>query len=234
MKNKKALVILSGGQDSVTCLYWAKKQFEEVQAITFAYGQNHDVEVDLAKEICENLKVEHKVVDISFLPTLVESALTSEGDVNELNDLGLPASFVPNRNQLFITLSHSFAQKIGASVLVTGVCQTDYSGYADCRRDYIDVIEFACNKGSGLLTSSYQQASKEDGAIEIVTPLMYLDKAQTFALADELGCLEVIIEDTITCYNGDTTENAWGMGCGECPACTLRKKGYEKFLKDKV
>lgn len=213
MKNK-VVVIFSGGQDSTTCLYWALRRYDIVEAITFNYGQKHSVELECAKKICEKTGVKQTMIDISFLGTLVESALTSNGDVNELNDKGLPASFVPNRNQLFITLAHAYAQKIGAKTLVTGTCETDFSGYPDCRRVFIDAISLASNLGS-------------DEKIIIKTPLMYLDKAETFELAKNEGCLKEVIELSHTCYNGTRDVlHEWGYGCNECPACELRKKGY--------
>ena len=218
---KKAVVIFSGGQDSTTCLYWAIKMYgkKNVEAITFNYGQKHSVELDCSKEICEMENIKQTVVDISFLDTLVESALTSNGDVNEINAKGLPASFVPNRNQLFITLAHAYAQKIGAEVLVTGVCQTDYSGYPDCRNSFIKAIEDATNLGS-------------DSNITIETPLMKLTKKETWQLAWYLGCFTKVVEYSHTCYNGDRSNiHNWGYGCDDCPACGLRKKGYEEFME---
>lgn len=214
----KALIIFSGGQDSTTALYWALEKYEKVRAINFNYGQKHAVEIQQAKLICEKANVPLRLVDISFLPELVESALTSDGDVNVLNDKGLPASFVPNRNQLFITLAHAYAQKIGAEVLVTGVCQTDYSGYPDCRKIYIDAIQSTTNLGSM-------------SNIDIQTPMMYLTKAETWQLADILGKLEEVRTMSHTCYNNDrTTELTSGFGCGICPACVLRQKGYDEFI----
>ncbi|QDP64651.1 MAG: putative 7-cyano-7-deazaguanine synthase [Prokaryotic dsDNA virus sp.] len=212
----KAVVIFSGGQDSTTCLYWALKQkyrFDEVEAITFDYGQKHSIEIEQSKIICKKENIKQTIIDISFLDTIVESALTSNGNVNQLNEKGLPASFVPNRNQLFITMAHSYAQKVGAKVLVGGMCETDFSGYPDCRREFIDSIQLSSNIGS-------------DSDIKIETPLMYLDKAETFKMANDIGHLKEIIELSHTCYNGDRTMNEWGAGCGNCPACELRKKGY--------
>lgn len=214
---KKAVVIFSGGQDSTTCLFWALERYDEVEAITFAYGQKHSIEIEQSKKICEHYDVKQTIVDISFLNTLVDSALTSNGNVNEINEKGLPASFVPNRNQLFITLAHAYAQKIGAKYLVTGVCQTDYSGYPDCRQNFVNAISVASNMGS-------------ESDIIIETPLMYLNKAQTFELAWILDCLHDVVELSHTCYNGDREhKHDWGYGCGECPACELRKKGYVEF-----
>ena len=218
-KQGKAVVIFSGGQDSTTCLFWAKERFEIVEAITFNYGQKHSIELDQSKFICKRYHVKQTIIDISFLNTIVESALTSNGDVSELNQKGLPSSFVPNRNQLFITLAHSYAQKINADSLVTGVCQTDYSGYPDCRQDFIDEIQIATNLGSS-------------SDIQILTPLMYLSKAEIFALAKHLDKLSDVIVFSHTCYNGDRTVlHDWGYGCNDCPACELRKNGYEEFKK---
>jgi len=218
----KTLVIFSGGQDSTTCLYWALKEkirWNEVEAITFNYGQKHSIEIEQSKIICKKENIKQTIIDISFLDTLVESALTSNGDVNKINDKGLPASFVPNRNQLFITLAHAYAQKIKAKILIGGMCETDYSGYPDCRRDFIDSIALASNIGS-------------DSDIIIETPLMYLDKAETFKLANNTGHLKEIIELSHTCYNGVRNElHMWGYGCNDCPACYLRRKGYYKFLE---
>lgn len=220
-KKRKAVVIFSGGQDSTTCLYYAKRYFEQVEAITFNYGQKHSVELVQSKIICEKEGIKQTIIDISFLNTIVESALTSNGDVNEINDKGLPSSFVPNRNQLFITLAHAYAQKIGAEVLVTGVCQTDYSGYPDCRQEFIEAIERTTNIGS-------------DSDIMIETPLMYLTKSETWELADKLGCMGEVIENSHTCYNGDRQhKHFWGYGCDNCPACELRKKGYEEYINIK-
>lgn len=219
----KAVVIFSGGQDSTTCLFWALKEFGEgnIEAITFNYGQKHEIEIIQSKKICDALNIKQTIIDCSFLGTIVESALTSNGDVNVKNDKGLPASFVPNRNQLFITLAHAYAQKIRAEHLVTGVCQTDFSGYFDCRRDFIDAIQHASNLGSG-------------SNIHIHTPLMYLTKAETWMLADRLGHLEEVRVFSHTCYNGVREElHDYGYGCGECPACQLRKKGYEEFIEIK-
>jgi 7-cyano-7-deazaguanine synthase len=213
----KAIVIFRGGQDSTTCLYWAKNRFKDVEAITFNYGQKHSVELDCAKKLCEKENIKQTLIDISFLNTIVESALTSDGDVNELNKKGLPSSFVPNRNQLFITLAHAYAQKIGAETLVTGVCQTDYSGYPDCRQEFIFDIQKATNLGS-------------DSKIVIRTPLMHLTKSETFQLAEKEGCLKQVIKLSHTCYNGKRDElHEWGYGCDDCPACELRKKGHKEF-----
>lgn len=221
MKKGKALVLFSGGQDSTTCLGWALERFEQVGAIGFNYGQRHTVELEQARVIAERHGVLLKVVKVPFFGSLVDSALTKEtGSVNKPHSRikDLPASFVPNRNAFFLTLAHAYAQRVGAEVVVTGTCQTDYSGYPDCRRVFIDAIEKALNLGSNQ-------------AIKILTPLMELTKAQTFALAKECGVLYDVVELSHTCYNGDhKTENPWGYGCGECPACKLRAKGWREYL----
>lgn len=215
---KRALVIFSGGQDSTTCLAWAKQMYKEVFAITFNYGQKHSVELEQSKKICEKLNIKQTFVDISFLSQIAESELLkADGNVNKINAKGLPSSFVPNRNQLFITLAHALAQKLNCDTLITGVCQTDYSGYPDCRREFITMIEGASNVGS-------------DSKITITTPLMYMTKGQIFKLANDIGAFQLVIEYSHTCYNGDRSKlNEYGYGCGECEACKLRSKGYEEF-----
>lgn len=218
-KKNCALVVLSGGQDSVTCLGYALKNYEMVYAISFNYGQRHKVELTCASEICVDHSVPFKVVDVRFLGEMVTSALTGEGSVNEkhVRDDSLPASFVPNRNALFLTIAHAYAQEIGASAVITGVCQTDYSGYPDCREKFIRALQTSLNIGYNT-------------CIEIVTPLMHLTKAETFQLAKDVDFLDVVIKDSHTCYEGDhDTVHEWGLGCGECPACALRAKGYEEF-----
>lgn len=214
----EALVIFSGGQDSTTCLYDALDKYNLVHAIMFRYGQRHITELDCAQEICIQERVPYKLVDLDFMNNLVNSALLNgKDDISKKNENDLPASFVPNRNQLFITLAHAYAQKLGIKYVITGVCQTDYSGYPDCRESFIDAIENASNLGSGKY-------------IKIVTPLMYKTKAQIFKMAADLGKLSNIIRFTHTCYEGDRTNfNDWGYGCGKCPACELRAKGWEKF-----
>lgn len=219
---KQAVVIFSGGQDSTTCLYWAIQKFgrENVKAITFNYGQNHRVEVQQSMIICSMEKIEQVIVNMSFLQNIIHSALLNGGDVNVLNEKNLPASFVPNRNQLFITLAHAYAQKINAEHLVAGMCETDYSGYPDCREKFIEELQRVTNMGS-------------ESNISIHTPLMHLTKAATFTLASELGVLNKVVEYSHTCYNGDRQHrNKWGYGCGTCPACVLREKGWNEYVKN--
>ncbi len=221
MKNEKALVVFSGGQDSVTCLGIALTNYKHVEAISFSYGQRHSIELDCARKICTGLIIPHKFVDISFLGQLVTSELTGTGDVNKPHAYkeGLPASFVPNRNALFLTIAHAFAQEIDARHIYAGMCETDYSGYPDCRQDFIDAF-------AGALNIGYKTS------IMIYTPLMHLTKAQTFALAAKHGVLELVLEDSHTCYLGDRSQrHSWGYGCGTCPACVLRATGWDEFQK---
>ncbi len=220
----KAVVIFSGGQDSTTCLYWAIKNYYFVEAMTFYYGQKHEVEIEQSKIICAKTNIKQTLINLDFLGSIVDSALTSDGDVNETNDKGLPSSFVPNRNQLFITLAHAYAQKIGATAVIGGMCETDFSGYPDCRAQFISSLQMTTNLGS-------------DSKIKIKTPLMYLDKAGIFGFAKGISneCFETVIDDSHTCYNGDRNSiNEWGKGCDECPACELRRVGYYEFKKSQV
>lgn len=225
MQNKifkmKAVILLSGGQDSTTCLYWAKQKFNEIYAIGFDYGQMHIKELEQAQKIAKEANVSYKIFDVKNL--LPKSSLTEKSNHNEKSIINkkLPASFTAGRNILFLTIAASYAAEIGCNDIVTGVCQTDYSGYPDCRRNTIDAMQLCLSLGVGI------------GDIRIHTPLMYLSKAETWKLANELGCLEVIINDTITDYNGNTTINEWGMGLNNNPATNLRVKGYYEAKQNK-
>jgi len=216
---KKAIVLLSGGQDSTTCLYWAKQQFDQLVALGFNYGQSHKIELEKAQEIANMCGVEYKIKDVSNL--LAKSSLTENGDHNEKSKINseLPASFTAGRNLLFLTIASSMAAELGINDIITGVCQTDYSGYPDCRRTTIDALQLALSLGIGI------------GDIRIHTPLMYLDKAETWGLAKQLGCLDIIIDKTMTDYNGSTTKNEWGFGDYNNPATKLRADGYYKAKK---
>ena len=345
------LCVISGGQDSITCLFWALREARisggRVFAIGFIYGQNHANELTYAKAICDRENVDFKLMDITPIFTeLNQSALISGGDVTAILPSGMPASFVPNRNQTFLTLAHSYAQRIGATRIVTGVCQTDYSGYHDCRKEFIKNLEKVTNLGSvgysvspefiagfiegegcfsrgnykkangekvnyptfsleqtdfGILSELksffgvgsirerknasnnlksweykvsysecvyiknliinfgsvggrqhkkfqswclehksyleredkgfYRKVGNVDNRVIIETPLMYLTKAETFKLAKKLNCLDIIVNETMTCYYGNTTHHYWGMGCGECPSCKLRQNGFDEFIK---
>lgn len=216
-----AVVVLSGGQDSTTCLGLALHNYEKVYAIGFAYGQRHTIELACAEQICKEHNVPFEVFEIPALKQLGNSALIgNEGDVNahHAQHDNLPASFVPNRNAMFMTIAHAYAQKVGARYVVTGVCETDYSGYPDCRQTFIQTLNTSLNVGYEV-------------DIRFVTPLMNLTKAETFELADRVGFLTTVIEQSHTCYNGIRRHlHDWGYGCGECPACKLRKAGYEEWL----
>jgi 7-cyano-7-deazaguanine synthase len=210
----KALVLLSGGQDSTTCLYWAKKHFSEVFAIGFDYGQMHIKELEQAKKIASDAQINYKIFDIKGL--LAKSSLTEKTDHNKKSHINkdLPASFTSGRNILFLSIAGSYASDMGINDVITGVCQTDYSGYPDCRRTSIDAMQ-------NVLSLAYG-----NGDFRIHTPLMYLTKAQTWKMAKDLNCLDVIIKDTLTDYNGNETQNEWGMGVNNNPATELRIKGY--------
>lgn len=211
---KSCIVLLSGGQDSTTCLYWAKQHFDKVLAVGFDYGQMHVKELEHAKKIARDANVDYKIFDVKNL--LAKSSLTEKTDHNERSHINneLPASFTAGRNILFLAIAGSYASDQGINDIITGVCQTDYSGYPDCRKTSIDAMQ-------NVLSLAYG-----NGDFRIHTPLMYIDKAQTWKLAKELGCLEVVINDSLTDYNGNETMNEWGMGVNNNPATDLRVKGY--------
>lgn len=214
MKNSKALVVFSGGQDSTTCLFWALKNFNEVEVVTFDYNQRHSLEIECAKSIANELGVRHHILDMALLNQLAPSALTRDDiDVKDGEEGGLPSSFVPGRNLVFLTFAGILASQIGAKHIVTGVCETDFSGYPDCRDIFVKSLNVTLNLSM-------------DSHFVIHTPLMWIDKAETWKLADELGALEFVREKTLTCYNGIIAD-----GCGECPACKLRKRGLDEYLK---
>ncbi|MEC2077337.1 7-cyano-7-deazaguanine synthase QueC [Metabacillus fastidiosus] len=215
MKNEKAIVVFSGGQDSTTCLFWALKEFKEVEAVTFQYGQRHDLEIEVAKSIAKELNVKHHLLDMSLLNQLAPNALTRDDIEIEQKDGELPNTFVPGRNLLFLSFATVLASQVGARHIITGVCETDFSGYPDCR----DVFIKSCNVTVNLAM---------DNNFVIHTPLMWLNKAETWELADKLGQLDFVINKTLTCYNGIMAE-----GCGKCPACELRNRGLEQYLQVK-
>jgi 7-cyano-7-deazaguanine synthase len=210
----KCVLLLSGGQDSTTCLYWAKKNFSKVYAIGFDYGQMHIQEIKQAKKIAKEVNVSYKIFDIKGL--LASSSLTEKTDHNQKSHINkdLPASFTSGRNILFLSIAGSYASDMGINDIVTGVCQTDYSGYPDCRRTSIDAMQ-------NVLSLAYG-----NGDFRIHTPLMYLNKAETWKLAKELNCLDTIINHTLTDYNGNETMNEWGKGVNNNPATELRVKGF--------
>lgn len=223
---RRAVVVLSGGQDSTTCLGLALRYFDDVVAVAFSYGQKHSVELHCAAKICKDHGVHLHVFEIPALASLGNSALVVGSDQTDVSarhsqNKNLPASFVPNRNAMFLTTAHALAQKVEAPVVITGVCETDYSGYPDCRQGFIHQLQNALNIGY-------------ETDITFVTPLMGLTKAQTFELAETIGFLDTVVTDTHTCYNGDhSVLHDWGYGCGGCPACVLRKAGYEEFKASK-
>ncbi|SDI90381.1 7-cyano-7-deazaguanine synthase QueC [Natribacillus halophilus] len=216
MKQGSAVVVFSGGQDSTTCLFWALERFEKVYAVTFAYGQRHDKEIEVAREIAHDVGVEHTVLDMSLLNQLAPNALTRDDiEVSEGEDGELPSTFVPGRNLLFLSFASIFGEQRGAYHIVTGVCETDYSGYPDCRDGFVKSLNVTLNLSM-------------DDTFVLHTPLMWLDKAETWRLADDLGQLKYVRERTLTCYHG-----VIGAGCGECPACQLRRQGLETYLTSK-
>ncbi|MRX72296.1 7-cyano-7-deazaguanine synthase QueC [Bacillus lacus] len=215
MKKEKALVVFSGGQDSTTCLFWAQQQFGEVAAVTFNYNQRHKLELEVAENIARNLGIEHHQLDMSLLHQLAPTALTRSDIQIEEREGELPSTFVPGRNLLFLSFAAILAKQIGAKHIITGVCETDFSGYPDCR----DIFIKSCNVTINLAL---------DDQLVLHTPLMWLNKAQTWKLADDLGRLNYVREQTLTCYNGIAAD-----GCGECPACKLRINGLHEYLKEK-
>jgi 7-cyano-7-deazaguanine synthase len=213
IKDEKAIVVFSGGQDSTTCLFWALQQFKEVEAVTFDYNQRHSLEIECAKNIANELGVRHHILDMSLLNQLAPNALTrSDIEVTDGGEGELPSTFVPGRNLLFLTFAGVLARQVGAKHLVTGVCETDFSGYPDCRDIFIKSLNVTLN------------LSMDDNFV-IHTPLMWLNKEETWALADQLNAFEFVREKTLTCYNGVISD-----GCGVCPACVLRKRGLDDFL----
>jgi 7-cyano-7-deazaguanine synthase len=221
--SNKAYILLSGGQDSFTCLLWSLKHFREVEAVTISYGQRHEKELTYAAKIAEEFQISHFIYNIgNFFRSIATSTLLNEGDHNSYHPVAksLPASFVPNRNGIFLTIAANHAFNSGEKHihLVTGTCQTDYSGYPDCRDNYIRIKAVELSLGLDI-------------PVNIHTPLMWLTKAETFKMADDEGKLKALNELTLSCYNGVEILNEWGRGCGECPACKLRKRGYYEFLE---
>lgn len=217
MKNEKAVVVFSGGQDSTTCLFWALGQFSEVEAVTFDYNQRHRTEIECAKEITKELGIKHHILDMSLLNQLAPNALTrSDIEVKDGENGELPSTFVPGRNLLFMSFAGVLASQVGARHIVTGVCETDFSGYPDCRDIFMKSLNVTLNLSM-------------DENFVIHTPLMWLNKAETWKLADDLGAFQFVRTKTLTCYNGIIAD-----GCGVCPACLLRKKGLDEFLEGAV
>jgi 7-cyano-7-deazaguanine synthase len=230
IESDTALVLFSGGQDSTVCLAWALDRFARVETVGFDYGQRHAIELDMRPRLRERMAAlnaqwkarlgEDHVVALDALSTISDTALTRESAI-EIADSGLPTTFVPGRNLIFFAFAGALAYRRGARHIIAGMCETDYSGYPDCRDDTIKAMQVALTLGL-------------DQRVTLHTPLMWIDKAATFALAEELGgaaFLELIVEDTHSCYLGDRARrHDWGYGCGECPACRLRAQGFATFM----
>jgi 7-cyano-7-deazaguanine synthase len=224
-----ALVLFSGGQDSTVCLAWALERFARVETIGFAYGQRHAVELEVRPHIRAALAAQSQawrerlgddhVVRLDALAEISETALTRNVEI-EIAKTGLPTTFVPGRNLVFFSFAGAVAYRRGINHMVAGMCETDFSGYPDCRDDTIKAMQLALTLGM-------------DHRFVVHTPLMWIDKAGTFALAEEIGgaaLVNLVLAETHTCYRGDRQQrHAWGFGCGECPACRLRAAGYEKW-----
>ena len=227
--NASALVLFSGGQDSATCLAWALSRYERVETLGFNYGQRHAIELELRPSLLDALRAlnpqwstrlgDDHLLDLSLLGEISDTALTRDTEIT-MQKNGLPNTFVPGRNLLFITIAAALAYRRGLNVLVGGMCETDYSGYPDCRNDTLRALERAIQLGM-------------ESGITLETPLMWLDKAATWSLAESLGgdaLIALIRSGTHTCYLGERGElHDWGYGCGRCPACELRARGYAQY-----
>lgn len=228
--NRSALVLFSGGQDSTTCLAWALKHFDKVETIGFNYGQRHQVEMTCRTQVLNSIKAsfphwaaklgEDHVLDLDILGQISDTSLTQEKAISFAKS-GLPNTFVPGRNLLFFTFAATIAYRRELKHLVGGMCETDYSGYPDCRDNTLKSLQVSLALGM-------------DTPVVIDTPLMWLDKCETWALAHELGgeqLVTTIVKETHTCYMGDrSTLHPWGYGCNACPACELRRTGFEKYM----
>jgi 7-cyano-7-deazaguanine synthase len=234
MSNGAALVLFSGGQDSTFCLAWALDRYETVETVGFDYGQRHAAELTVRERLrqalgeidarwAKRLGADH-MLELPELGRISDTALTRDAEI-EMNAAGLPSTFVPGRNLLFFTYAAALAYRRGMRTLVGGMCETDFSGYPDCRNDTLQTLAQAISLGT-------------DTTFTIETPLMWIDKAGTWALAEKLGgmpLVELIVEDSHTCYLGiRTRRHAWGYGCGHCPACVLRAKGWDAWQAAKM
>ena len=227
----RALVLFSGGQDSTTCLAWALSRFDRVETIGFDYGQRHVVELTVRSPVLAGMRAlfpewqrrlgSDHLINLPVVAEISDTALTSDVEIAMLEN-GLPNTFVPGRNLLFLTVAAMLAYRRGLNVLVGGMCETDFSGYPDCRNDAIQAMQRALNLGMA-------------SDLTLETPLMRLNKAQTWQLAQDLGGAELVTlirQETHTCYLGERHLHEWGRGCGSCPACELRAKGYREFVGD--
>ncbi|MEI2416322.1 7-cyano-7-deazaguanine synthase QueC [Orrella sp. JC864] len=231
---RRALVLFSGGQDSSTCLAWALSRYEHVETVAFDYGQRHRIELDARLRVREGVRArftrwsarlgEDHLLDLAVLGQVSDTALTQDRAI-AMQANGLPNTFVPGRNLLFLTLAAALGYRRGLDVLVGGMCETDFSGYPDCRDDAIKAQQVALGLGMGT-------------RVLIETPLMWLDKAQTWALADSLGgaaLVDLIVEESHTCYLGERgRRHDWGYGCGQCPACALRAQGWRRWREGRA
>ncbi|MFZ6757148.1 7-cyano-7-deazaguanine synthase QueC [Undibacterium sp. Ji50W] len=227
--NDRALVLFSGGQDSATCLAWALSHYAHVETIGFDYGQRHAIELTVRPTLIEKMRAfspewqqrlgDDHMIDLGLIAQLSHTAMTEDIAI-EMQDNGLPNTFVPGRNLMFMLTAATLAYRRGLNVLVGGMCETDFSGYPDCRDDTMKALQVALNLGMNT-------------RLKLETPLMWINKAQTWQLAEQLGgsaLVDLIREDTHTCYLGQRGDmHPWGHGCGTCPACTLRARGYEKY-----
>lgn len=209
-----AVVVFSGGQDSTTCLFWAIKNFEKVVAVTFDYNQRNNSEIECAKKITNDLGIEHHILNMELLNQLAPNALTrSDIEITKGEEGELPSTYVEGRNMLFLTFAAILGKTKGCNNIVTGVCETDFSGYPDCRDMFVKSLNVTLNLAM-------------DNNFVIHTPLMWIDKADTWEMADSFGKLDYIRENTVTCYEGIK-----GDGCGKCPSCILRNNGLKKYLE---
>jgi 7-cyano-7-deazaguanine synthase len=227
--SNRALVLFSGGQDSATCLAWALDRFDHIETVGFDYGQRHRIELDCRERVSEGLRRlrpdwasrlgEDHTINLESLGAISETALTRDVEL-QMETNGLPNTFVPGRNIVFLTFAAALAYRRGLKHLVGGMCETDYSGYPDCRDDTIKALQVALNLGM-------------ERRFVLHTPLMWIDKAETWDLAASLGgalLVDLIREETHTCYLGDRgTRHDWGYGCGQCPACELRAAGHKRY-----
>jgi 7-cyano-7-deazaguanine synthase len=228
--SNKALVLFSGGQDSATCLAWALNRYARVETIGFDYGQRHAIELAVRPTLLQKMRMlspdwnsrlgDDHLIDLSLIGKISDTALTSDVAIT-MQENGLPNTFVPGRNLLFLTVAATVAYRRGLDVLVGGMCETDFSGYPDCRDDTIKALQVALNLGMAT-------------RLKLETPLMWIDKAATWRLAQDLGgqaLIDLIRADSHTCYLGERgTLHDWGYGCGSCPACELRARGYREFV----
>ena len=228
-----ALVLFSGGQDSTTCLAWALARYAHVETIGFDYGQRHAIELAVRPTVLQKMRAlkpewnerlgDDHMIDLSLIAKISDTALTQDVEI-AMQENGLPNTFVPGRNLLFMTVAATVAYRRGLTVLVGGMCETDFSGYPDCRDDTMKALQVTLNLGMAT-------------RLKVETPLMWIDKAQTWTLAEDLGgrpFTDLIREETHTCYLGERGAlHDWGYGCGTCPACALRARGYENFMTGK-